>query len=478
MANILIVEDEPVYNKYIQTIFEEAGHHACGVLDPLEVLPLTKNQPLDAIVLDVGLPNLSGWDLLTTLRNQAKTRHTPIVMVSGEGDTPNRIKGIKLGASDFLKKPLDPVELLVRVEGLIQRFPHPGELSGDLKAYSMTEILQSLSNGQKTGILDLLVEPLFGNMEFLSGRLVHAQYGRLTGAEACASMLALEKGEFRFQVTEDRDIQADQGPINIEATILSWAKNKDDLKRYEYHLPDLKKGLSITGKKVKVPDELQSLPIAAVLQELQAKPGQTTEQLLNDPIAATDKIRLSLAWLISEEVIKTIPSDNQNMERVISRFFNFATCRSFPLKQIPIRIHCDGRAKEKLTTILGECNSPVFKTSRVEPNLEIIHPSGTIRFQTKYIELAKRNESSIQPRKALVEMLWIMNEWSEVNLQKRMVLVAEGLSQDTGLLIVPGPFLAFNSMKQMVHQHPGWVVASKIPNQVEDLLMEIIKLGA
>ena len=104
MANILVVEDELILNKYIQTIFEEAGHYVQGVVDPLEVIPLTKEHPLDAIVLDINLPNLSGWDLLTTLRNQAKTRNLPIVMVSGIGDTPNRIRGIRLGASDFMKK--------------------------------------------------------------------------------------------------------------------------------------------------------------------------------------------------------------------------------------------------------------------------------------------------------------------------------------------------------------------------------------
>ena len=74
--------------------------------------------------------------------------------------------------------------------------------------------------------------------------------------------------------------------MNIESIILRWARIRDELKRYDYHLPDPEKGLVVVRDAPEIPEKFQSLPIRKLLQKLAENPGQTTRQIMMRPLAS------------------------------------------------------------------------------------------------------------------------------------------------------------------------------------------------
>ena len=97
---------------------EHAGHDVVLTRDPREVDPLARESRFDAVILDVMAP-LSGFDVLSELRGDAATAALPVLMLSGRGEGPDRVRGLREGADDYLVKPFDPEELALRVERLI-----------------------------------------------------------------------------------------------------------------------------------------------------------------------------------------------------------------------------------------------------------------------------------------------------------------------------------------------------------------------
>jgi two-component system OmpR family response regulator len=115
---ILVVEDERRLLHSLAKALREEGY-AVDVADTGEEgLFKSENYSYDAIVLDVMLPLLDGWELLRRLRVQ---RRTPVLMLTARDATPDRVRGLDLGADDYLVKPFDLPELLARLRALIRR---------------------------------------------------------------------------------------------------------------------------------------------------------------------------------------------------------------------------------------------------------------------------------------------------------------------------------------------------------------------
>ncbi|MCP4661873.1 MAG: protein kinase [bacterium] len=130
MAKILVVDDDPDILLTLRIAFEGAHHEVIATHDPDEVLLLAATKAPDAITLDVMMPEVSGWDLIERIRNHPRTQSIPVLMLTALGEVPNRVRGLRTGADDYLVKPFDPEELLARVERLIARNQRPLRDSG------------------------------------------------------------------------------------------------------------------------------------------------------------------------------------------------------------------------------------------------------------------------------------------------------------------------------------------------------------
>ena len=115
---ILIVEDEPRLLRNLAKALREAGYAIDTAEAGDEGLFKAESYDYDAIVLDVMLPRLDGWEILRRLRQQKKT---PVLMLTALDATPDRVRGLDTGADDYLIKPFDLTELLARLRALIRR---------------------------------------------------------------------------------------------------------------------------------------------------------------------------------------------------------------------------------------------------------------------------------------------------------------------------------------------------------------------
>ncbi len=129
--DILIIEDEPGLADALAYILSEAGHRVEIVNDGLEGYAYAQNSMFDAIVLDVMLPGMDGFEIARNLRKLSID--TPILMLSARGELSDKIQGLDYGADDYMTKPFQPEELLARLRAITRR---QGEVIIDEVSYA------------------------------------------------------------------------------------------------------------------------------------------------------------------------------------------------------------------------------------------------------------------------------------------------------------------------------------------------------
>ncbi len=117
---ILLVEDEPKAGEYLRKGLSESGYVVDWVRTGADGLHCATSEDYDLIVLDVMLPGMDGWQVIGELR---KTRSTPVLFLTARDEVEDRIKGLELGADDYLVKPFAFAELVARIRTLLRRGP-------------------------------------------------------------------------------------------------------------------------------------------------------------------------------------------------------------------------------------------------------------------------------------------------------------------------------------------------------------------
>ncbi len=116
--NILIIEDEQKIARYLAKGLTESGYRTWLAHDGREGLMLFEQHAIDLVILDVMLPELDGWQVIQTLRQFSEV---PVLFLTARDSVLDRVKGLELGADDYLVKPFSYIELLARVKTLLRR---------------------------------------------------------------------------------------------------------------------------------------------------------------------------------------------------------------------------------------------------------------------------------------------------------------------------------------------------------------------
>jgi DNA-binding response OmpR family regulator len=115
---ILIADDDVDVRRLIVTLLERGGYRALEAADGLEALRLLYARRPAAVLLDVTMPGLDGWQVLERIR---EVSDVPVLMLTAQGEELHRVRGLRAGADDYVPKPFGRQELLARVEALLRR---------------------------------------------------------------------------------------------------------------------------------------------------------------------------------------------------------------------------------------------------------------------------------------------------------------------------------------------------------------------
>lgn len=119
MTRILIVDDDPNIRELARVFLREEGFETSEASDGIEALALLETVRVDMVILDIMMPNMDGWELCRQLRAYYDF---PVLMLTAKGETHDKIQGFQLGTDDYLVKPFEPLEMVVRVKALLKRY--------------------------------------------------------------------------------------------------------------------------------------------------------------------------------------------------------------------------------------------------------------------------------------------------------------------------------------------------------------------
>ena len=117
---ILIVEDNAEFRMLLKQIVSDAGYRALAADNGEDGVAVAKREMPDMILLDIRLPRMDGYQVTRAVRADSSVARTPIILVSVQSNMAEIVKGLKLGADDYVIKPFDPEEIAARIESLFR----------------------------------------------------------------------------------------------------------------------------------------------------------------------------------------------------------------------------------------------------------------------------------------------------------------------------------------------------------------------
>lgn len=130
---ILIVDDEPRYLRLLEANLRTEGYEVVTASDGAQAVDVFSNQPIDLVLMDVMMPKLDGFGATQRIREFS---NIPIIILTAKGDEQDRVRGLDLGADDYLVKPFSATELLARVRAVLRRAQPAGEVGGQSRFFT------------------------------------------------------------------------------------------------------------------------------------------------------------------------------------------------------------------------------------------------------------------------------------------------------------------------------------------------------
>lgn len=135
--NILVVEDEDAIREMLEMVLDQAGFHVDTAASAEQGLQLLSECRVDLILLDWMLPGISGVELARRLKKEPGFKDLPIILLTARGEEEDKIRGLEIGADDYVTKPFSPKELVARIKAVMRRSGKLSE-SGQLNMGDMT----------------------------------------------------------------------------------------------------------------------------------------------------------------------------------------------------------------------------------------------------------------------------------------------------------------------------------------------------
>ena len=120
MSKIMIVDDDPNIRELVSALLQNHGFEACEAIDGRDAMQKITNDNPDLVIIDIMMPNMDGFELCRNLRRYYE--NMPVLMLTAKGELASKVKGFGLGADDYLTKPFEGDELILRIQALLRRY--------------------------------------------------------------------------------------------------------------------------------------------------------------------------------------------------------------------------------------------------------------------------------------------------------------------------------------------------------------------
>ncbi len=502
MARVLVLELDSVFAAVIEDRLLVAGHESQLVSDPALAVSQATEGRADMLIMELDLPAVSGLEIVRQLRRQSETRSLPILALSSSDTSGDRIEALKAGVDDFLAKPCDPEELMLRLDRMVgRRGVAAPPLSGDLSSHPIWGLLQYIQQADKSGDLRLHGKKGSGKVHLQGGRVASARWqGRARGAqtgqlrdrEALLAIVDMREGSFRLTTEEDGG-EPSAAAIRIPDVLIEAAWLQDQLGKRRQHVPATGAVLEpVAATLPPVEEALSSLPIERIFQRIRGKAGVRLYDLMSEGDAAPSKVRLVVAWLAEQGVVKpaeqtsagtpmstTEISSSVVLDVAVHNLLSAAQSAGFDVTALPYLMLAEPGVWPELQKL--PASVPGFLTHEalrglVERTKE--RRGGSATFTTDFGKLSLH----VQPLTATVSrqveaiipvcagvLLWL-DQAAEAKLIRRIVERLEAASGPaSGVLVATSP-AAVEAASELTSQTTKWQTSTHAPQSLLGVL--------
>ena len=290
---ILIIDDDVITAAAVQEYLSNFGYEIYHAIDGLEGVNMVEKILPDLILLDINMPGKDGFQTLEEIKRTPEFSGIPVIFLSAYDRSNLKVKGLELGADDYITRPFEQAELLARIRvalrrcGRIQKEKNGRTLEGNLSDMGLIDLIQSLDMGKKTAVVKL--KDLDGELILENGLLVFARQGSFTGKDALNRILLVEGGGFSVSYDKIPDDIPKQ-PVQPMKAIMDAVTYIDEIKSMMENLqPGSPVNVTVTPglKKLKGAEGLREngpIPLVKLIISLEGDLKETV-RLLSDMFA-------------------------------------------------------------------------------------------------------------------------------------------------------------------------------------------------
>ena len=308
---LLAVDDNRLILRVIEDFFAPRGWAVAKAENVAAARAALAGTSPDVIVSDILMPDIDGWTFFEDVRRRKETESVPFVFLTVERELPQRLRGLNLGADDYMTKPFAVEELFVRVERLLERnasmksaraMDGDALLAGSVEHLAISDLLQLLSLNGKDGIVQLTRGDEAGRIEFVGGRIVDAQAGSARGRKALFRILGWADASFRVLAREGKAPERTIGGAT-SIVLMDGVVALDEWARWVEVLPESDSRLAL-AEDTRVLTQGQPLRPVDYDVLARAKAGATVAEALEQSPYTDAAVAESICALLARGVIR------------------------------------------------------------------------------------------------------------------------------------------------------------------------------
>jgi CheY-like chemotaxis protein len=286
---VLVVDDSALIRQVLSDALSAKDYTVVTAADGAEALRLIAEDRPDLVIADILMPEMDGWALCEQLRRAEATCNLPLILLTTERDVPKRIKGLEMGADDYVCKPFSKEEVVARVDSLLRRATddrrrsgktatlEPLHLMGHTDHIGVPDLLQLMGLNGKSGTLHLRGRSV-GRIFFRDGQIINAELQGLRGKKALFRIMAWPEARFEFEPGDPARQVETALDASTSSVLMEGFAQIDELRSLSAKLPPLDRRLRPAGKSATGRQKLSTTQRIIIRT---AKRGATLEEIID-----------------------------------------------------------------------------------------------------------------------------------------------------------------------------------------------------